>query len=89
MYVGITRARRRLVLSRSWYYRDNVGSKEPSPFWEEALATGLVAAQTVECPPENPYPLGVDSQPDPERDSSRRRPTRQKSRGSRRSSSAP
>ena len=65
MYVGVTRARRRLVLSRSWYYRDNVRSKEPSPFWEEALATGLVAAQTVECPPENPYPVGVDSQPDP------------------------
>ena len=64
MYVGVTRARRRLVLSHAWYYRDNVRSKEPSPFWEEALATGLVAAQTVECPPENPYPVGVDPHPD-------------------------
>ena len=27
MYVGITRARRRLVLSRAWYYRDNIGAE--------------------------------------------------------------
>ena len=70
MYVGITRARRRLVLSRAWYYRDNIGPKEPSPFWDEALATGLVAAESVDCPPENPYPVGVEAQPDPERASS-------------------
>ena len=56
MYVGLTRARRRLVLSRSWYYRDNVGSKEPSPFWEEALATGLVAAQTDGVSSREPVP---------------------------------
>ena len=65
MYVGVTRARRRLVLSHSWYYRDNVRPKEPSPFWKEALATVLVTAETVDCPDENPYPVGIDSQPDP------------------------
>jgi DNA helicase-2/ATP-dependent DNA helicase PcrA len=64
MYVGITRARRRLVLSHAWYYRDNIGAKEPSPFWNEALATGLVAAANIDCPPENPYPGGIESQPD-------------------------
>ena len=56
MYVGVTRARRRLVLSHAWYYRDNIGAKEPSPFWNEALATGLVATAGIECPPENPLP---------------------------------
>jgi DNA helicase-2/ATP-dependent DNA helicase PcrA len=66
MYVGVTRARRRLVLSHAWYYRDNLGAKIPSPFWDEALATGLVAAKSAECPPENPHPLGVEVQQDPE-----------------------
>ena len=61
MYVGITRARRRLVLSRAWYYRDNIGAKEPSPFWEEALATGLVdEAASIDCPPDEPAPLGAE-----------------------------
>ena len=63
MYVGITRARRRLVLSHAWYYRDNIGAKEPSPFWNEALATGLVATANIDCPPENPYPWGAELQP--------------------------
>jgi ATP-dependent DNA helicase UvrD/PcrA len=67
MYVGVTRARRRLVLSRAWYYRDNAGPKEPSPFWEEAVASELVAPREVPCPPENPQPLGIEQPPEPER----------------------
>jgi DNA helicase II / ATP-dependent DNA helicase PcrA len=67
MYVGITRARRRLVLSRAWYYRDNAGPKDPSPFWEEAVATELVAPREVPCPDENPQPLGIEQPPEAER----------------------
>src|SRR5207244_8527074 len=68
MYGGITRARRRLVLSHAWYYRDNVGPKEPSPYWEEeALASGLVSPAVVPCPAENPHPLGIEVAPEPER----------------------
>ncbi|MBA3364352.1 MAG: ATP-dependent helicase [Actinobacteria bacterium] len=65
MYVAVTRAKRRLVLSRAWFYWDNKGAKEPSIFWGEALATGLVRlTDEVECPPENPYPLGIEAGPD-------------------------
>ena len=67
MYVGVTRARRRLILSRAWYYRDNAGAKEPSPFWDEAVASGIVAPRDVLCPPENPQPLGIEQPPEPER----------------------
>jgi DNA helicase-2/ATP-dependent DNA helicase PcrA len=67
MYVGVTRARRRLILSRAWYYRDNAGPKEPSPFWDEAVASELVAPREVPCPPENPQPLGIEQPPEPER----------------------
>ena len=67
MYVGVTRAKRRVVLSRAWFYRDNLGAKKPSPFWEEALETGLVTVSEVECPPENPHPLGIERPPEPER----------------------
>lgn len=67
IYVGITRARRRLVLSRAWFYRDNIGAKQPSPYWDEAIASGLVTRQHVDCPPVNPYPLGIDVPPEPER----------------------
>jgi DNA helicase-2/ATP-dependent DNA helicase PcrA len=55
MYVGITRAKRRLVLSRAWFYWDNKREKAPSPFWDEALATGLVRLEEeVPRPDENP-----------------------------------
>ncbi len=68
MYVGVTRAKRRVVLSRAWFYRDNLGAKKPSPFWEEALETGLVdRSSEVECPPVNPHPLGIERPPEPER----------------------
>jgi DNA helicase II / ATP-dependent DNA helicase PcrA len=67
MYVGITRARRRLVLSRAWFYRDNITEKAPSEYWVEALETGLVRAREVECPPENPHPLGIEAPVEPER----------------------
>ena len=66
MYVGITRARRRLVLSHAWYYRDNIGPKEPSPFWEEALATGLVdSRRTSTALPRTRIPSASSPQPDP------------------------
>ena len=89
MYVGITRARRRLVLSRAWYYRDNVGPKEPSPFWEEALATGLVDSRERRLPAGEPAPARASSrQPDPAAAlRARRRRTQPKSRGSSPSSS--
>jgi DNA helicase II / ATP-dependent DNA helicase PcrA len=67
MYVGITRAKRRLVLSRAWYYRDNISAKQPSPYWEESLETGLVAVRDKTCPEENPYPVGIELPPEPER----------------------
>ncbi len=65
MYVAATRAKRRLVLSRAWFYWGNKGAKNPSIFWDEALETGLVRlTDEVECPPENPYPLGIEAGPD-------------------------
>jgi ATP-dependent DNA helicase UvrD/PcrA len=67
MYVGVTRAKRRLVLSRAWFYRDNIKPKEPSEFWNEAVATGLVRVQEARQPTENPYPLGIEEPPEPER----------------------
>ena len=67
MYVGITRARRRLVLSRAWFYRDNLRAKTPSICWDEAVETGLVAAREVDCPETNPYPLGIEAPEESER----------------------
>ncbi len=59
MYVAVTRAKRRLVLSRAWYYWDTKGGREPSIFWEEALATGLVPVTGfVEQPEKSPHPEG-------------------------------
>ena len=43
MYACITRARRRLVLVRAWYYRHNIRAKEPAPYWHEPLAARLHA----------------------------------------------
>lgn len=60
MYVGVTRARRRLVLSRAWFYGDNVKPKPPSIFWEEARPFMDVVAE-CDCPPANPHPLGVET----------------------------
>ena len=84
MYVGVTRAKRRLVLSRAWFYWDNMRAKQPSLFWEEALATGLVDSSTsVDCPPENPHPLGVERAARAERAlRPARRDDRRRSRGS-------
>jgi DNA helicase-2/ATP-dependent DNA helicase PcrA len=60
LYVAVTRARRRLILSRAWYYGDNKTARAPSLLWNEALRTGLLAATAdCECPPANPHPLGV------------------------------
>jgi ATP-dependent DNA helicase UvrD/PcrA len=64
MYVGVTRAKRRLVLSRAWYYRDNISAKQPSPYWEESIATGLIAVRGETCPEENPYPVGIELPPE-------------------------
>jgi DNA helicase II / ATP-dependent DNA helicase PcrA len=57
MYVGVTRARRRLVLSRAWFYWNNKTAKPPSIFWDEALETGLVqlTGDDVPCPEANPF----------------------------------
>ena len=65
MYVGITRAKRRLVLSRAWYYWDNKTAKAPSIFWEEALATGLVPLTgEAACPDGNPSAPGAEGPAD-------------------------
>ena len=66
MYVGVTRARRRLVLSRAWFYWDNKGSKSPSPFWGEALP---LMDELEDCgePPENPHPVAEETLPAKER----------------------
>ena len=60
MYVGITRARHRLVLSRAWYYRDNIKPKAASPYWDEIAAAELVNMPELDCPPANPRPLGAE-----------------------------
>jgi DNA helicase-2/ATP-dependent DNA helicase PcrA len=47
------------VLSRAWFYWGTVKAREPSIFWEEALATGLVRVTgDAPCPDENPHPEG-------------------------------
>ena len=88
MYVGITRARRRLVLSHAWYYRDNLGVEGAVAVLGGGARDRARRGASVDCPPENPYPARRRSPARPgSAASSRRRPTRQKSRGSRRSSS--
>jgi DNA helicase II / ATP-dependent DNA helicase PcrA len=62
MYVGITRAKRWLVLSRAWYYADNVRPKAPSVFWQEAEPF-FDHLDHVDCPETNPHPLGVGQPP--------------------------
>jgi DNA helicase-2/ATP-dependent DNA helicase PcrA len=62
MYVGITRAKQRLVLSRAWFYGTNVGAKKPSAFWDEALPF-VDRLDEVDCPPVNPHPLGIEEPP--------------------------
>jgi DNA helicase-2/ATP-dependent DNA helicase PcrA len=62
MYVGITRAKRRLVLSRAWFYGDNVRAKLPSVFWEEA-SSFIDQLDHIDCPEVNPHPLGVEEPP--------------------------
>jgi DNA helicase-2/ATP-dependent DNA helicase PcrA len=60
LYVAVTRARRRLCLSRAWYYGDNKNARGPSPFWNEAARTGLVVVTADSgCPTANPHPLGI------------------------------
>ncbi len=69
MYVGMTRAKRRLVLSRAWFYGENKNAQVPSIFWEEALATGLVqpSGEQVECPEVNPFAGAVAGAAEPPR----------------------
>ena len=62
MYVGITRARERLVLSRAWFYGDNIRAKTPSVYWEEALPF-FEQLDHLDCPEVNPHPLGVPESP--------------------------
>jgi ATP-dependent DNA helicase UvrD/PcrA len=62
MYVGITRAKQRLVLSRAWFYGANVRAKLPSVFWDEALPFAD-RLDEVDCPPVNPHPLGIEEPP--------------------------
>ncbi|MBM4437839.1 MAG: ATP-dependent helicase, partial [Actinobacteria bacterium] len=42
-YVAVTRARERVHLSRAHWYGSRKTTAEASPFWDEALATGLCA----------------------------------------------
>ena len=59
MYVAVTRAKRRLVLSRAWYYWTTKGARDPSIFWDEAEATRLMRLTGfAECPEESPHPEG-------------------------------
>ena len=60
MYVGITRTRHRLVLSRAWYYRDNIKPKAASPYWDEIAATELVTLPEADCPAANPRSPGIE-----------------------------
>jgi DNA helicase II / ATP-dependent DNA helicase PcrA len=59
MYVGVTRAKRRLVLSRAWFYGANIGAKKPSIFWDEAQPF-IDKLEHLDCPEVNPHPLGVE-----------------------------
>ena len=56
MYVGVTRARHRLVLSRAHFYWDNKRPKPASPFWEEAVPF-MDTLDECEQPDENPHPV--------------------------------
>jgi DNA helicase II / ATP-dependent DNA helicase PcrA len=40
-YVALTRAQRALFLSRACWYGSNTRPRDPSPFWDEIIATGL------------------------------------------------
>jgi DNA helicase-2/ATP-dependent DNA helicase PcrA len=60
MYVGATRAKRRLILSRAWFYGDNIRAKLPSVFWDEAQRF-IDELEHLDCPPSNPHPLGVET----------------------------
>jgi ATP-dependent DNA helicase UvrD/PcrA len=64
MYVGITRAKHRLVLSRAWFYGANVRPKQPSVFWDEALPF-IDYLDDVDCPQANPHPLGIEESAEP------------------------
>jgi DNA helicase-2/ATP-dependent DNA helicase PcrA len=64
MYVAVTRAKRRLVLSRPWFFWGNKNPRNPSVFWDEVLDTGLVRVlEEAECPPENPHPESGETVP--------------------------
>src|SRR5262249_541713 len=52
---------KRLVLSRAWFYGDNIRAKTPSIFWQEALPF-VDRLEHLDCPEVNPHPLGA---PDP------------------------
>ena len=56
-YVAITRAQRALFFSRAHWYFANVKPRNPSPFWEELLDTGLSSCLgEEEAPGQNPRP---------------------------------
>src|SRR4051812_50229158 len=64
MDVAVTRAKRRLVLSRPWFFWGNKLSRAPSVFWDEALDTGLGhVLEEAECPPENLHPESGETGP--------------------------
>jgi ATP-dependent exoDNAse (exonuclease V) beta subunit len=46
IYVGITRAKRNLVLSHAWFYADNVGAKGPSVFWRRRSRSSTASTRT-------------------------------------------
>ncbi|MFM6981245.1 MAG: UvrD-helicase domain-containing protein [Microbacteriaceae bacterium] len=47
MYVAVTRARHRLLLSGSWWKNDNVKPTEPSAYLRDMSATGLIGELPV------------------------------------------
>ncbi|MGE5617973.1 MAG: ATP-dependent helicase [Sphingomonadaceae bacterium] len=57
-YVAITRAQRALFFSRAHWYFTNTKPRNPSPFWDEVLATGLSRSMgEEEAPEKNPRRL--------------------------------
>lgn len=68
-YVAITRAQRRLYFTRAHWYGSTVNPREPSPFWDLVVASGLSRDEGAEeCPAKNPNMVGRVGQvlPEPE-----------------------
>jgi len=58
-YVAITRAQQQLYFTRAHWYGSTIKPREPSPFWDIVVSSGLSRDEGAEeCPTENPNLVG-------------------------------